>query len=170
MARAIHVSTREELSGLRHTLHVTREKARRAFDAALKTPGFMESIKFLRLGCDPLDPNDAQNLIEQINQQATYTAAIDALERLWDMHPGLEWVLAPGAHGSGHDIVSTDGTVAAEVFAAVKPGNNNKLRDDIDKVSRFEGPHRYVFYRSPDHPQGESTVRNAVVVSLGFAP
>ena len=51
----------------------------------------------------------------------------------------------PLAVGSGHDVTSVDGEVAAEVFAAVSPTNNDKLKRDVEKVSTFAGSHRYVF-------------------------
>jgi hypothetical protein len=162
------VRSKEELGELRETLKATHEKARAAIVAIAEHPRLLERLKFERLGCDPLDPSDPQNLAEQIDQQATYEAAVDALDYLWQRHPGHEWLLAPGAHGSGHDLQSTDGTVAAEVFAAVKPTNNQKLAKDLDKIAAFSGPHRYVFYLSPGHPRGERQVGKVTVVSLGI--
>ncbi len=91
----------------------------------------MERLKFERLGCDPIDINDPQNLAEQIDQQSTYEVAATSLGVLLARHPGRSWDLAPGAHGAGHDIQSTDGQVVAEVFAAVHPANNGKLKKDL---------------------------------------
>jgi len=49
---------------------------------------------------------------------------------------------------SGTDILSTDGSVAAEVFAAVKYDNNNKLKKDINRVAELPAEHKYVFFYS----------------------
>lgn len=148
-------------------LNATQERARNVVAGIVGEANFLERMKFEPLGCDPLDPADAQNLAEQIDQQATYEAAADALDYLWAIYLDCEWTLAPGAHGSGHDIESSDRLVAAEVFAAVKPDNNRKLRKDIKKVAAFPGPHRYVFYRSPGHARSERWIDGVVVVSLG---
>lgn len=160
---------RRELDALRKRLDELERNGAAARLAALASdPLVLRRLKFERLGCDPLDEADDQNLAEQIDQQATYEVALDALQVLMERHPGKEWVFAPGAHGAGHDLVSHDGEVAAEVFAAVDPSNNDKLRRDIAKVGTFAGPHRYVFLRSPARPSGEQRLEAVVVVSLGM--
>lgn len=35
-------------------------------------PNLLARLKFERLGCDPIDIKDSQNLAEQIDQQATW--------------------------------------------------------------------------------------------------
>jgi hypothetical protein len=168
MGASVRVSTTADLESLRAKLSSSAQHACRALAAALTDAHPLRRLKFERLGCDPLDEQDTQNLAEQIDQHATYEVAADAVEWLMGMHPGREWELAPGAHGAGHDIVSTDGSVAAEVFAAVSPSNNDKLKKDVAKVSSFAGEHRYVFYRSPQHGQRQQAVGSVVVVSLGM--
>lgn len=167
MADARVIRTESELAALRSTLRATSEKARESLRALVDHPQLLSKLKFERLGCDPLDPSDPQNLAEQIDQQATYEVAVLALEELFRRFPGRDWTFAPGAHGSGHDIESTDGTVAAEVFAAVDPSNNRKLARDVAKVGGFAGPHRFVFFRSPGHGRSSRMTGSVEVVSVG---
>jgi hypothetical protein len=168
MAASVKVSSLAELEELRAKLRATAEHACRAIGEALRGENPLRTLKFERLGCDPLQQDDPQNIAEQIDQHATYEVALDAVALLMVRHPGKQWDVAPGAHGSGHDITSTDGTVAAEVFAAVSPTNNDKLRKDIEKVGRFSGEHRYVVYRSPRHAAEERSADHVLVVSLGL--
>src|SRR6267143_1822666 len=133
MGASKRIRTDGDLLILKKTLEASNQRAREVLRALVDEQGFMQRLKFEPLGCDPLDLSDAQNFAEQIDQQATYSTGVVALAYLFRVHPDKEWDFAPGAHGSGHDIASTDGSVAAEVFAAVKPDNNNKLNKDILK-------------------------------------
>lgn len=166
---AVTIRTTDELGALRAKLIATEKKARVMLEQILQErSSVLRRLKFEKLGCDPFDEHDEQNFAEQIDQQATYEVALDAVAVLMDRHPGRAWALAPGATGSGHDIRSNDGDVAAEVFATVKPTNNDKLKDDIAKVAKFTGKHRYVFFRSPSKPPGEQVINGVCVVSLGM--
>lgn len=167
MADARVIKSESEIAALRSTLRATAEKARVSLRSLVDHPQRLAKLKFERLGCDPLDASDPQNLAEQIDQQATYEVAVAALEELSRRFPGRAWTFAPGAHGSGHDIESTDGTVAAEVFAAVDPSNNRKLAKDVAKVGGFGGPHRFVFFRSPGHVRSSRVTKGVEVVSVG---
>ena len=56
----------------------------------------------------------------------------------------------------GLDIESPqcDG-IGAEVFAAVNPNNNNKLKNDCEKISARSGiTHKYVFFMCPGYRYG----------------
>ena len=166
MGASIRISGEGDLEELRARLQAARDHARTQLRQLLDDPNLMDRLKFERLGCDPIDISDAQNLAEQIDQQATYETAATALGVLLARHPGRIWDLAPGAHGSGPDIQSTDGQVVAEVFAAVHPLNNGKLRKDLDKLARSSAPHRYVFFRSPQVPPSERIENGINVVAL----
>ena len=94
------------------------------------------------------------NLIEQTNQTWSLVVAIAAARQLLQLHPDAGgFHLAPGAHASlPFDIVSGDGSVVAETFAAVTPANNGKLRKDVDKLVRYPDiRHRYVFFMAPGY-------------------
>ncbi len=160
------ISTAADLEKIHEHLKETAEFARKQLAEVATHPDALGRLKFEQLGCDPLDLEDPQNLCEQVDQQATYTVAAHALEILMRRHPNLAWDLAPGAHGSGHDIVSNDETVAAEVFAAVRPTNNQKLKRDIAKIRGFSGQHRYVIYRSPNSVARERIENGVTVIAL----
>ena len=79
-------------------------------------------------------------------------------------HSSDEWWRAATASGSARherahavwrtrDVPEDDGVVA-EVFAAVTPANNQKLREDIKKVRAASQKHRYVLFMSPGHREG----------------
>ena len=110
----------------------------------------LRTLKFDKIGWDPLNLERRDNFCEQVDQQATVIAALDATEWLMERHPGKRWRVEPAATGTGNDIVSDDGDVVAEVFAAVDPRNNRKLKKDLAKARAAAGArHRYVIYRSP---------------------
>lgn len=105
-------------------------------------------LKFDTSGCDPLNSDRPLNFIEQLNQSFTYLATIEGVRWLLQHHPEhapyqLNLGTAPGS-----DIVSEDGAVVAETFAATHPGSNRKLQKDIAKVAAVAAQHRYVFYLS----------------------
>ena len=76
---------------------------------------------------------------DRADQRAwTFIVAIAAARQLLALHPGAGgFHLAPGAHAAlPFDIISGDGRVVAESFAAVTPANNGKQRKDLDKLAR----------------------------------
>src|SRR5262249_47804219 len=118
----MEIQSLEELVQLRKRLTDTEEKTRQILLDLFKEEGrqFLMRLKFERLGCHPLDPDNSQNVGEQIDLHGSYLAAIDGLEILMGRHPGERWLLRPGHDGSGHDIQSVSGEIAAEVFSAVR--------------------------------------------------
>jgi hypothetical protein len=106
-------------------------------------------LKFTAVGCDPLDPARDLNVVEQINQTFSYLAGFAAVRWLLGKHPGSAPYTLNLGLTSRPDIVSRDGLVAGEVFAATHPDANDKLRKDMDKVGLSSAQHRYVFYLSP---------------------
>ncbi|MBB5400294.1 hypothetical protein [Paraburkholderia youngii] len=114
----------------------------------------LRRLKFDTVGFHPATGTPL-NLIEQINQTWSHVVAIVASRQLLKLHPHAGgFHLAPGAHASlPFDIVSEDGSVVAETFAAVTPANNGKLRNDLDKLaSRPDIRYRYVFFMAPKYP------------------
>jgi hypothetical protein len=111
----------------------------------------MRRMKFEPVGFHPIEDRRL-NLIEQVNQTWTFAVAIAAARQLLLLHPDVGgFHLAPGAHASLElDIMSVQpGQVGAEAFAAVKPGNNDKLARDLAKLSARPEVRRYVFFMSP---------------------
>lgn len=113
----------------------------------------MEALKFAEIGFHPLSSKPV-NLIEQINQTFTYLACLSAVRHLLDVHSDVSgFVCAPGASAeTKFDIMSIeDGLVAAEVFAAVNPTNNQKLLKDQIKLSNAVEKFRYCFFSLPKY-------------------
>ena len=82
-------------------------------------------------------------------------AALAASRILLERHPDCGgFKLAPGANASlALDIMSVDGLVGAETFAAVNPNNNAKLAADVAKLALHSAvPYRYLFFMSPLFP------------------
>jgi len=107
------------------------------------------SMKFLEIGAHPLDQYPL-NLIEQLNQTFTILASLAGSEILLAGNQSLSFDLNPGA-GAGPDIISTDKTIVAEVFAAVDPTNNNKLEKDIARLEKVEAEKKHLFYYTPSN-------------------
>jgi predicted O-linked N-acetylglucosamine transferase (SPINDLY family) len=131
----------------------------------------LEEIKFEKIGYDPLNVERSLNYIEQVNQTFTYLASFKAVEILLRLHPeACEFVLNL-ATAAGTDNESKDeGGIAAEVFAATSPSNNNKLNKDFEKVSKTNAANKYVFFLCPSIEAGmyHSKSTNEVTVwSIG---
>jgi hypothetical protein len=121
-------------------------------------------LKFDTCGCDPVDQSRPLNFVEQLNQSFTYLATIEGVRWLINRHPKhAPYALNLGT-SSGSDIVSADGHVVAETFAATHPGSNDKLRKDIAKVRGVAAEYRYVFYLSSARRQAAAVNEDGVTV------
>jgi hypothetical protein len=113
------------------------------------------SMKFMPVGCDPIDSEVPLNLIEQLNQTFTYLASARAVKFLLAIHPELAPFTLHLGTSPGSDIESgKDGGLAAEVFAAVNTSNNRKLAKDVAKVDSTSAQHKYVFFMCPGYDEG----------------
>jgi hypothetical protein len=131
---------------------------------------FLAQLKFQKTGRDPISERPL-NFIEQVNQTFTYLASCDALRYLFAHHPERAPFIVHLGTAAGPDIVSLDGALVAEVFAATRPDSNGKLRKDVQRLrARSAVAVRYLFYSCP----GESGLRvsnldsDVTVVSLGL--
>jgi hypothetical protein len=117
---------------------------------------FLYRMKFEGIGCDPFNAQRPLNLIEQLNQTFTYLASFKAAKLLFTWHIGLTELKLNLGTSSGADIASDyDGGISAEVFAANKPSSNDKLKKDIEKVSKAQARHKYVFFMCPNCDEGK---------------
>ena len=162
------IRSKADLDQLRKKLDESHGRACSNLKEILTEPHLLRRLKFEKLGCDPLNADEPENLIEQVNQQATFEVALDALDLLMTRHPDKEWKFAPGAWADGPDIESTDKEVAAEVFAAVHPDNNKKLAKDIARATLTIAKHKYVIFRSPAKERSEWSAQGLTVISLDF--
>lgn len=123
-------------------------------------------MKFGGIGFDPLDSKRELNIVEQINQSFTYLASFYALEVLFKQHPKLAPFRLNLGTAPGSDIESECGGLAAEVFAAVAPTNNQKLKKDINKVLETNAKLKFVFFICPNFELGRQTKleREGVIV------
>ena len=114
----------------------------------------LHALKFEKCGYHPIEGHQL-NLIEQLNQTFTVMASLAAARYLLEWFPqsgGLRLNLGAKA---GRDIESIQGNeVEAEVFAAVHPNNNEKLKKDIKRLAGSVASNRFVFFYAPSHSPG----------------
>lgn len=172
------VVSRDDLAGYRRRLLSSAQKTQSTIVQLAATANpltFLAQLKFEKTGCDPLNPSQALNLIEQLNQTFTYLASFEGAAFLFSQHPYVQTLSVNLGTAPGSDIESTDaGGIAAEVFASVTPKNNRKLAKDIEKVACSDAKHRYVLFMSPGCTSGpypvKTATRNVCVWSLGYPP
>ena len=146
----------EEIEALRKQIRHAAQHARIALGSLISDPmEALYTLKFDKFGRDPLK-NSADNLIEQLNQTFTIMATLAAARHLYCRFSGLkELKLNPG-NRRGWDIESIDSNeINAEVFTAVKPNNNGKLRRDVDNLKNTsKAKCRFVFFYCPNQASG----------------
>lgn len=111
-------------------------------------------MKFGGIGFDPLDSKRELNIVEQVSQSFTYLSSFYALEMPFTEYPKLAPFRLNLGTASGSDIESECGELAAEVFAAMAPTNNHKLRKDINKVLETNAKLKFVFFICPNFELG----------------
>lgn len=156
MAQYLTVHGKQEIDVHLEAIYSSAERTYRWIRQYSGSPmELFRAFKFDPVGVHPF-AGHALNVIEQVNQTATYLVALEAARLLFDLHPEEPgYVIAPGAYMSHPlDIMSiTEGQVGAETFAAVDPRNNNKLKKDLMKLATRAERNRYVFFSSPLHPE-----------------
>lgn len=124
-------------------------------------------IKFDACGFDPLDVTRSLNFVEQLNQSFTYLATIEGTRWLFERHPSHAPYRLNLGTAPGFDIISADGSVVAETFAATHPDSNKKLQHDVDKLRGVNAEHKYVFYLS--RSQAAKKYQDVTIVRLDHA-
>lgn len=125
-----------------------------------------QKLRFERFGRDPLDPKRRLNFVEQLNQTTSNLVAIKATEFLFEQHADCApFILNLGAR-NGFDICSKDEKIVAEVFAAVTPDSNDKLKKDIKRVQASMAEHKYVIYFCPRNKKKIEKSDGVTIVSL----
>ena len=169
------IVNRKNLSSLIEQLEVSAVKTQSSIKklaSGKDAISFLFECKFNQCGCNPLDSSNQLNLIEQLNQTFTYLASFKGAEYIFSKHKRVKSLTLNLGTASGTDIETyEDGGVVAEVFASVNPSNNQKLKNDINRISMVDAKHRYVFFISPNKELGiyKSTwdVDNVTVISFG---
>lgn len=158
----LEITTPDALDPLARAIRAAADRTVRALgDILASEPDSLQVLrlmKFKEIGHHPIDERRL-NVIEQVNQTFTYLVTLEAARWLMARHPGLTLKINLGT-ASGFDLESVaPGDVAAEVFAATRPVNNDKLRKDVtrlaEKATQFK--HRYVFFSCPGCTLGRQT-------------
>ena len=169
MSKKETVSTVQDIEALERKVHESARKSARALrKLTSRTDGLklLYGLKFQQIGCDPLEKRRSLNLIEQLNQSFTYLVSLMGVAFLLERHPRAAPFTVNFGTSPGMDIVSNDGSVAAEAFAATRPDSNNKLKKDLLKVSSSKARYKYVFYCSPGTEPKAQRTGDVEVVSL----
>ena len=169
------VVTRRNLNSLIEQLEASAAKTQSSIKKLVSRKDamfFLFECKFNQSGFNPLDSSIKLNLIEQLNQTFTYLASFKGAEYIFLYHKKVKSLTLNLGTVSGTDIeTDEDGGVVAEVFSSVNPSNNQKLKNDINRISLVDAKHRYVFFISPKKELGiyKSTwdVDNVTVISFG---
>jgi hypothetical protein len=152
MSKHLEINSFELLNKYRKVVLDALESTRKRIEdlSTYKSGALLfHDLRFLEIGQDPLEERPL-NFIEQLNQTFTYLTSFKATEYLIKAHAqSAPFILNLGT-SPGYDIVSKDGLVIAEVFAATSPFSNDKLKKDCIRVAdSIKAIHRYVFYYSP---------------------
>ncbi|MEZ7503006.1 hypothetical protein QO189_11035 [Psychrobacter sp. Arc29] len=157
MLKSFTVNDIKELEQLERKLYESMDKTllQISSDVSLTSSQTLFSkMKFGGVGFDPLDSKRVLNIIEQINQSFTYLASFYALEILFTEYAELAPFKLNLGTAPGSDIESECGELAAEVFAAVTPTSNQKLKKDINKVLATDAKLKFVFFMCPNFELG----------------
>ncbi len=147
-----------------HRIKINIEQTKGLMDSLTPKSAFdlFYALKFEKIGSNSFNP-DRSNIIEQINQTFSNITTFLGLEYLMEKH-GEQIFYLNLEFTKGHDILSKDGKIACETFSAVNLKNNDKLKNDIEKLSKSAHQLKYVFYYSHDHSTREEKIVDSVNV------
>ena len=157
MLKSFKVNDINELEQFEQKLYESMDKTLLQINpnvSSISSQTLFSKMKFSGIGFDPLDSNRPLNIIGQINQSFTYLASFYALEVLFTEYPELAPFQLNLGTAPGSDIESECGGLAAEVFAAVAPTSNQKLKKDINKVLATDAKLKFVFFICPNFELG----------------
>lgn len=157
MLKSFTVNDIKELKKLEQQLYKSMDKSLLQISSEItsnSSQALFLKMKFGSIGYDPLNSKRELNIIEQINQSFTYLASFYALEVLFTEYSDLAPFRLNLGTASGSDIESECGSLAAEVFAAVYPSSNQKLKKDINKVLKTDAKLKFVFFMCPNFELG----------------
>ena len=157
MLKSFIVNNIKELGQLEKKLYESMDETLSQISSEIglnSSQTLFSKMKFGGIGFDPLDSKRKLNIVEQINQSFTYLASFYALEILFIEYPELAPFRLNLGTAPGSDIESECGELAAEVFAAVAPTSNQKLKKDINKVLETNAKLKFVFFMCPSFDLG----------------
>ena len=157
MLKSFTVNDIRELEQLERKLYLSMDKTLLQISSGINSNSsqtLFSKMKFGGVGFDPLDSKRSLNIVEQINQSFTYLASFYALEVLFTEYSEIAPFRLNLGTAPGSDIESECGELAAEVFAAVAPTSNQKLKKDINKVLATDAKLKFVFFMCPNFELG----------------
>ena len=157
MVKSFIVNDINELEQLEQKLYESMDKALLQISSEINSNSskmLFSKMKFGGIGFDPLDSKRELNIVEQVSQSFTYLSSFYALEMPFTEYPKLAPFRLNLGTASGSDIESECGELAAEVFAAMAPTNNQQLRKDINKVLETNAKLKFVFFICPNFELG----------------
>ena len=144
-----------QLQSLQEQVRDAARRAREKLNTLSTDPlEALYTLKFEECGYHPVkaDQLNLIELIEQLNQTFTVMASLAAARHLIEWFPQSGGLRLNLGTKSGRDIESIrPNEVEAEVFAAVCPKNNGKLKKDIDRLAESPAVNRYVFFYAPSY-------------------
>jgi hypothetical protein len=147
-ALAITVRGEGDLAALEDMITKAEAATVAALEGLLRRGGtardILRAMKFEQLATHPIS-HEPRTLSEAINMTATTRATLEAVRRLREQFPGLEWKLSLCENG-GSDIRSTDGQVAAEVYAARDYKANKKLSRCRAALHSVAAAAKFIFF------------------------
>jgi hypothetical protein len=152
----LQISSIKELDQAVHIVSTAGERTVRALrDLLANESDSFQVLRLLKFSDSTRLPSGERtlNLIEQVNQNLTSLARLQAARWVLQQHPqlllqGLRIHLGPHV---GFDMQSVEvGLLAAEVFAANHPGRHDRLRQDVARLTLVPDVlHRYVVFSCP---------------------
>ena len=153
----MEVHSRSQIQSLQEQVRDAARLAREELNTLSTDPlEALHRLRFEKCGYHPLKGHEL-NLIEQLNQTFTVMASLAAALHLIKWFPQSGGLRLHLGTESGRDIESIRPNkmekveVEAEVFAAVHPNNNGKLKADVKRLAKSRAASRYVFFYAPSH-------------------
>jgi len=145
MNKKILVENKEHVNSMREKIIKTTNAKLKELWQDSEGIDFLKKVKFEQCGYDPLFEHGT-NFIEQTNQTFTYLVCLAAVELLQSKYPTHIFTVNFGTE-AGYDVVSEDGSIICECFAATAPDSNRKLELDTYKVyNNKTAAVKYVIY------------------------
>jgi hypothetical protein len=152
MATAVIIHSIDELKTYKEIIASNLNKGIKQLQELLENDNplyIFQTFKFEKFIAEPLSGNQ-ENLVEVINQSMTYIVSVMAVEFLIKTFPDKSFIINWG-NVSGHDIVSEDGCVICECFAATSYRSNGKLSSDLKRLNKASADYKYEFFYDKEY-------------------
>jgi hypothetical protein len=162
MATAAIIHSLDELRTYKETITSNLNKGIKQLQELLANGNplhIFQMFKFEKFVAEPLSGKQ-ENLIEVINQSMTYIVSLMAVEYLLKTFPDKAFIINWG-NASGYDIISEDGCVICECFAATSYRSNGKLSSDLKRLNKASADYRYEFFYDKEYTESQNKYYNS---------